>query len=281
MPLKQKGTLYIVATPIGNLQDITLRAIEILKNVDGIAAEDTRKASILLNHFSIQKPTISLHEHNEGARVNKLIEQLMQGKSIALISDAGTPLISDPGYLLIKAAEAHHIKISPIPGACAAIAALSASGLPVQSFIFCGFPPAKTGARQKFFENLKDQMQTLAFYEAPHRLLSTLKMMLMIFGNRKMVIARELTKLHEAFVKGNIVSMIAYFESHMEKLRGEIVILIEGQLTQRTAFYETAAKNILDVLMAELPAAQAVQLASKITGIAKNKLYKRSLEKKK
>lgn len=278
--LKKTGTLYVVATPIGNLQDITLRALEILKKIDLIVAEDTRHTAKLLKHFSISKPSISMHDYNEQNRIALLLEQLREGKHIALLSDAGTPLISDPGYHLIREVKNHDIEVTPIPGPCAAIAALSVAGLPTDRFIFEGFLPAKNQARVDRLTYLANEPRTIVFYEAPHRLLTALKDMANIFGiKRKVVIARELTKLHESIVTNDLGEIITYLQARPTEQRGEIVILVEGNKQPMQANQMESAR-ILDLLLLELSVKQAVVLASKITGESKNLLYKIAITKK-
>src|SRR3990167_3890655 len=274
------GTLYVVATPIGNLQDITLRAIEILKKVDRIAAEDTRHSMSLLKHYSISKPSLSLHEFNEREQLDVLLQYLKQGESIALISDAGTPLISDPGFHLVKEAKEIGIEVTPIPGPCAAIAALSAAGLPTDKFIFEGFLPAKREACRHYLEKLFHETRTLIFYEAPHRLLSLLQIMGEVFGSeRKAAIARELTKIHETILTADLKSLIQELNSHPETVRGEIVILLQGAHENNQA-HTMQSEAVLDLLLKELPLKQAVMLASEITGERKNVLYEKALAKK-
>src|SRR5215208_3969204 len=205
MSKKIIGLLYVVATPIGNLQDMSLRAIEILKQVDVILAEDTRHATKLLNHYSIQKPMISMHEFNENKKMHSILERVHEGKSVALISDAGTPLISDPGFPLVREARKQGINISPIPGPCAAIAALSAAGLPTDRFSFEGFLPAKSEARIDYLNQLKHEKRTLIFYEAPHRLMACLNAMAEVYGkHHHIVVARELTKKYESILDGSL-----------------------------------------------------------------------------
>jgi len=275
------GTLYVVATPIGNLQDITLRAIETLKQVDRIAAEDTRHAAPLLKHFSIEKPTISLHEFNEKDRLAVLIDYLYEGESIALISDAGTPLISDPGYVLVSQARANNIRVVPIPGACAAITALCAAGLPTDRFTFEGFLPARSEARENKLATLRHEIRTMVFYEAPHRLLETLESLKFIFGSeRQIVVARELTKLHESILNGSIDEMLSYYHEKTTELRGEVVILVKGTDEETSETKEVVPEQVLDILLSELPLKQAASLASKITGTRKNLLYDLALTKK-
>lgn len=276
MQKNKTGILYIVATPIGNLQDITIRAIEILKTVDRIAAEDTRHSAYLLKHFSINKPTLSLHEFNEQKRLKILLAHLQKGESIALISDAGTPLISDPGFHLVKEAKKLGIDVIPIPGPCAAIAALSVAGLPTDKFVFEGFLPVKQESRCNRLKQLLNETRTLIFYEAPHRLLSVLKTLVEVFGpTRKAVVARELTKVHETIIAADLQDLVTRFETYPEEQRGEIVILIAGCAAEKKN-----DEKVLNILLQELSVKQAVTLASKITGERKNILYEKALIKK-
>jgi 16S rRNA (cytidine1402-2'-O)-methyltransferase len=278
---KKTGSVYVVATPIGNLQDISLRAIEVLKGVDRIAAEDTRHSSQLLKHFSIEKPSFSLHEFNERERLDTILRYLEQGESIALISDAGTPLISDPGFHLVSALKAKNIPVLPVPGACAAIAALSVSGLPTDKFIFEGFLPAKEEAKCKRLKLLLHEARTLIFYEAPHRLLSTLTIMQQVFGEKRTaVVARELTKHYESVLSGEFSLLLQHYLNHEEEQRGEIVILVAGAAYAEIQKKEVIPEQVLDILLTELPLKQAAHLASKITGQAKNELYALALAKK-
>ncbi len=224
--------LYLVATPIGNLRDITLRALDVLRQVDRIACEDTRQTQKLLNHFHIAKPTVSYHEHNERARATELIQDIKAGKVIALVSDAGTPAVSDPGAWLVREAIAAAVAVIPIPGANAAVSALIASGLPTEEFVFLGFLPEKAGARRTFLEKLaaapRDQASTLIFYEAPHRILESLADVEAVWGLRtRAVVARELTKIHEEFVRGSVGEVRRELEGR-DRVRGEIVLLIEA-----------------------------------------------------
>lgn len=223
MEEKNKGNLYIVATPIGNLEDITLRAVRILKEVDLIAAEDTRHTLKLLNHLEISKPMISYHRHNEGERTDDLIKELEAGKQIALVSDAGTPGICDPGEEIIKRCIEKNIKIIPIPGACAMVNALIASGVSTKEFSFLGFLPLNKKTRREKLEEIKNSNKTTILYEAPHKLKNTLKDLSDIVGNRKMVLARELTKIHEEYIRGTVDELI----EKSENLKGEIVLIIE------------------------------------------------------
>ncbi len=280
MNINNLGTLYIVATPIGNLQDITLRAIEILKTVDLIAAEDTRHSASLLQQFAIAKPLLSLHEHNETERIAQLLHQLQKGQSIALISDAGTPLISDPGYLLVRQARMQGIKVEPIPGACAAIAALSASGLPADRFTFEGFLPVKSQARLQRLTPLKSESRTMIFYEAPHRILSLLQDLHKIFGDeREVVLARELTKMFETIRLGKLKEMIEWVESDANQQRGEIVLLVSGS-HEKNVEESLSVEVILKELLVELPLKKAVEIAVRLTGEKKNAVYEKALELK-
>lgn len=278
---KNVGTLYVVATPIGHLADISLRAIEILKKVNWIAAEDTRHSAFLLNHYAITTPTLSLHEHNEHMRSEMLLTKLQAGDLVALISDAGTPLISDPGYFLVRAARLAGIRVVPIPGACALIAALCASGLATDQFIFMGFLPAKTMQRKKILAELKDETKTLIFYEAPHRILATLKDCATIFGeDRFAVIARELTKMHETISQGSLSELMDFVGQDDNQQRGEQVLLIAGQTKKSIATdqEEISTIKLLTILLAELPLKQAVALAVKISGGHKNAIYQQALK---
>lgn len=275
------GTLYVVATPIGNLQDMTMRAVSVLKMVDKIAAEDTRHAAPLLKHFSIDKPTLSLHEFNERERLAIIIDLLEEGESVALISDAGTPLISDPGFHVVREAKARGLPVTPIPGACALIAALSVAGLPTDRFAFEGFLPPKAEARKNRLTQLLHENRTLVFYEAPHRLLSALQSMAEVFGHeRKAVVARELTKIHESVLGNEFSELIKYYEAHPHQQKGEIVILVQGIDEEQSESKEVIPENVLDILLEELPVKQAAALASKITGERKNVLYEMALAKK-
>ena len=222
----ERGTLYLVATPIGNLEDITLRAIKVLKEVDLIAAEDTRQTLKLLNHLEISKKLISYHRHNEEVKKELLIEKLLEGQNIAVVTDAGTPAISDPGEEIVKEAIKYNINIVPIPGACALINALIASGLDTKEFSFYAFLPLNKKLRKNKFEEIKKDWKTAIIYEAPHKLINTLNDILNNLGDRKIVLARELTKIHEEFIRGNVTEIINIFKDKAPK--GEFIILIEG-----------------------------------------------------
>ncbi|OGT97810.1 MAG: 16S rRNA (cytidine(1402)-2'-O)-methyltransferase [Gammaproteobacteria bacterium RIFOXYB2_FULL_38_6] len=277
----QIGTLYIVATPIGNLTDITQRALEILKSVHWIAAEDTRHSKKLLAHFGIQTSIFSLHNYNENKKCESVLAKLKQGESIALISDAGTPLISDPGYRLVSEARKQAIPVVPVPGACALITALCASGLPSDRFCFEGFLPAKSSARLAQLKNLKNETRTLIFYESPHRLILSLKDMKKIFGtDRQCVIARELTKTFETIHEDTLENIIQWIEQDFNQQKGEFVILIRGNEKEISASLESI-EQVLAVLMEELPLSQAVKLAAKITGEKKSIVYDMALNREK
>jgi 16S rRNA (cytidine1402-2'-O)-methyltransferase len=227
MPRSMTGTLYIVATPIGNLEDISQRALRTLREVDLIACEDTRHTRVLLHHFDIKTKTVSYHEHNERARSEQLCAEIEAGMSVALVSDAGTPLVSDPGFRIVQAAIERDIPVVPVPGATALVAALAASGLPSDQFLFAGFLPARANARRTKLEELRTVSGTLIFYEAPHRIAAALKDALEVLGDRRAVVARELTKLHEEIVRGSLSELIKRF-SGGTVVRGEIVLVISG-----------------------------------------------------
>lgn len=278
---ERTGTLYVVATPIGNLLDMTFRAVEVLKKVDRIVAEDTRHSGPLLKHYSIQKPTLSMHEFNERDRLNLVLEYLQQGENIALISDAGTPLISDPGFRLVREVKEQGISVIPIPGVCAAIAALSAAGLPTDRFTFEGFLPAKSEARLHSLQRLLHEGRTMIFYEAPHRLLPTLESMQQVFGeHRKATVARELTKIHESIITSSLHELIHKYASRADQQRGEIVLLVEGVDEKEMTSKEVMPETVLDILLTALPLKQAAALTSQITGERKNHLYQLALTKK-
>jgi len=225
------GTLYIVATPIGNLEDITLRALRILKEVDLIAAEDTRHTKKLLTHYGIQKPLTSYHEHNEKTKSSLLIHRLKEGYRVALVSDAGTPLLSDPGFRLVQEAIRAEAQVIPVPGPSALTAVLSASGLPMASFAFEGFLPAKKGARRKTLTGLREEQRTLVFYEVPHRMQESLRDILEILGDREIVLGREVTKVHEEFLRGSVSQLIS--DTGPREWRGEITVVVGGARKDR------------------------------------------------
>lgn len=271
---QKKGTLYIVATPIGNLKDISLRALEILeKSVDLIAAEDTRHSRQLLQHYAINTRLISLHEYNEKKRSEILIDYLLQGKNIALISDAGTPLVSDPGYRLVKLAREQQITVIPIPGACAAIAALSASGLPTDRFVFEGFLPVKTQALRERLQELASETRTTIFYVAPHRLLMLIEIMIEILGTeRNVVLAKELTKMFETVYSANLSDLHNWLVTNNAHQKGEFVLLLQGQEKIEQEIDENT-KRILQILSQQLPPKLAAKLTAEITSTDKKKLY--------
>ncbi|MEN9450371.1 MAG: rRNA (cytidine1402-2-O)-methyltransferase [Pseudomonadota bacterium] len=264
--------LYVVATPIGNLEDFSARAIETLQNVDQIAAEDTRHSQKLLKHFGITTPLISFHEHNETISSQILLDALKKNQSIALISDAGTPLINDPGYRLVKLAHQHGIQVIPIPGPCALITALCASGLACDRFIFEGFLPGKNIARQKKLLEYLYETRTIIFYEAPHRILELINDMLAVFGSKRyVVLARELTKTFETIHGDNLEQLKNWVNSDKNQQKGEFVVLVEG--AEYLSPDEIDTQRILEILLDELPIKQATSLAAKITHEKKNKLY--------
>jgi len=270
--------LYIVATPIGNLADMSQRAIEILQTVDVIAAEDTRHSGFLFQHFAIKTPSVSLHDHNEQQRSETLLARLQQGESIALISDAGTPLISDPGYKLVSLVREHGIPVIPIPGSCAVIAALSASGLPSDRFSFEGFLPHKQGARLQTLEKLAADTRTLIFYDSPRRLQSTLVDMVTVFGQeRRACLARELTKLHETINTKPLAELLDWVSNDANQQRGECVLLVEGAKQQQDAS-EVDVNRVLSLLLKELPVKKAAAMTSSLLGISKNNAYDMALK---
>jgi len=271
------GKLYVVATPLGNLADISARALQILSSVDLIAAEDTRHTKILLKHHAITSKMTSLHGHNEEGKAPSIVDDCLAGKSVALVSDAGTPLISDPGHLLIKQAIAAGVQVVPIPGASAVIAALSVSGLNTDRFLFEGFLPVRNSRRKKRLQELAQQPVTVVFYEAKHRLLVFLQELIDVFGaERQAVIARELTKQFEQVQRGSIAELRAYFVANTEYLRGEFVVLVEAG--EETAADTLEQDNWLRCLLAELPVSKAAAVVAKVTGGKKQLLYKRALE---
>jgi 16S rRNA (cytidine1402-2'-O)-methyltransferase len=270
--------LYLVATPIGNLEDITLRALRVLKEADVIACEDTRHTGRLLQHFGISKPTVSYHEHNERERTAELIEKLATGASIALVSDAGTPGISDPAYRLVQAAIERGVKVMPIPGATALVTGLIASGLPTDSFFFAGFLPPKQQARRARLEALQTIRATLVLYEAPHRIREMLADALVVLGNRVAVVARELTKLHEEFLRGTLSELI----ERLSEPRGEMVVIIAGfaedEVKAMTGSITTQVEELMATL--ELNRNDALKQAAKARGISKNEAYQLLLSEK-
>lgn len=275
------GTLYIVPTPIGNLADMVPRAIEVLQSASVIAAEDTRHSAKLLQHFQIDTPMQAYHDHSDQHRVEQLLQVLVRGDDLALISDAGTPLVSDPGFRLVREARERGIRVCPIPGACAAIAALSASGLPSDRFSFEGFPPAKSGARSNYFTELAQDPRTLVFYESPHRIEASLIDLAGAFGaDRELVLAREISKAFETFLYGSVSEVLAKVSADANQRRGEIVLLVRGfQKEVSKEQVSVEAQRVMQILLADkIPTKQVAALASKITGEKKNKLYSWVLE---
>ncbi|PKF63420.1 16S rRNA (cytidine(1402)-2'-O)-methyltransferase [Psychromonas sp. psych-6C06] len=270
--------LYIVATPIGNISDISYRAIETLQQVDVIAAEDTRHSGKLLSHYQIKKPMFPLHDHNERERGKVLIEKIKAGQSVALISDAGTPLISDPGYHLVNECRDNDVDVVPIPGACATIAALSAAGLPTDRFSFEGFLPAKEKGKQDKLNALIEETRTMVFYESPRRIIDTVEQIVNILGGeRKLVIARELTKTFESFYALPADEMLAWLKEDSNHCRGEFVLMIAGAVVDTDAIPQVAL-NTLALLKAQLPLKKAAALTAQIHDQKKNELYKWGLE---
>lgn len=267
------GTLYIVATPIGNLEDITLRARRILRECDWIACEDTRQTRKLLQHLDISKPLVSYHEHNEAERAVELAEKLEAGAKVALVSDAGTPLISDPGYRVVTAAIEAGIPVVPIPGATASVSALSASGLATDSFRFCGFLPAKTSQRRKMLEQLTQETCTLIFYETPHRILDALKDVEAVMGSRPAVVARELTKIHEEFLRGTAAEIRAALTTR-PSVKGEITLLI-GKAESAMAADDTPLEDAVRAAEQQgLSRMDAIKRVARQRGLSKREVYR-------
>lgn len=269
------GTLYLVATPIGNLADITHRAIQVLKDVDLIACEDTRHTNKLLNHYAITTKTISYHEHNEQQRAAQLIEQLKEGSNIAVVSDAGTPSISDPGFRLVRAAIENEIAVVPVPGPSALIAALIAAGLPTDEFFFAGFLPSRPNARRARLTELQSVPGTLIFYEAPHRLVATLKDALEVLGEREAVVARELTKLHEEIRRGRLSELATDYADKKNDIRGEIVVLIDRNVIGVTTKHETSIATLVDQFEQQgLDHRAALKKAARELGLSRAEAYR-------
>ena len=272
------GILYIVATPIGNLSDITIRAVEILKKVDAVLAEDTRHTKKLFDHYEIDSPVVAFHEHNENEKVDYILAQIGSGKSLALVSDAGTPLISDPGYNLVLEAKKNGISVVPIPGPSALIAALSSSGIECNNFTFLGFLPSKQSARLRLLKTKKSLNETIVFYESPKRILAALMDMLEVFGEKRQVcLAKEITKSFETILNDNLVNLIEYLTSDSSHQKGEFVIIISPVNKVDLDEAQVQLEKILPILCAEMGASQAAKLAAKITGIDKKHCYKRAI----
>lgn len=273
------GILYIVATPIGNLQDITQRALSVLQEVDLIAAEDTRHSGLLLTHYGIKKPFFALHDHNEQQKAHLLVDKLQQGNNIALISDAGTPLISDPGYHLVRQCRQAGIKVVPVPGACAAITALCASGIASDRFCFEGFLPAKTKARCDKLQNLVEEDRTLIFYESTHRILDTLADVEQVLGGeRYVVLAREITKTWETIRGDSVANLRQWLQEDANRTKGEMVLIIEGKPKQEEVEINLQAIKALKLLTEELPLKKASAIVAELYGYKKNALYQYGLE---
>lgn len=276
-----EGILYCVATPIGNLEDITARALRILAEVSKVYAEDTRVTRRMFTHFGIQNTLESLHDHNETSRVAQIQRELAEGMSVALVSDAGTPLISDPGYKLVNALGAAGCKIVPIPGASALIAALSVAGLPTDRFAFEGFLPAKSVSRRKLLTGLEAESRTLVFYESSHRIADLLEDMIVVFGGeRQIVVLRELTKLYESIYRGTATEILQYMAADSDRSRGEFVVVVAGKVCDESAdaLAVLNADKVLAVLLEVLPVKQAAAVAARLTGLPKNQLYRQALE---
>jgi 16S rRNA (cytidine1402-2'-O)-methyltransferase len=270
--------LYVVATPIGHLDDITFRAINILKSVSLIAAEDTRQSAPLLKHYNIATPLTACHDHNEESKIKSIIDKLQSGADVALISDAGTPLISDPGFRLVRAAQLAGIRVTPIPGACAAIAALSSLGLPSDRFTFLGFLPAKATQRQQQLERLKNRSESMIFYEAPHRILDCLSDMLAIFGpERQIGFAREITKTFETIKQMPLAELLHFVQQDRHQQKGEMVLVVAGN-TSEPDLAQEKTDQLLKRLLEDLGVKAASQLAAELTGLKKKVLYQRALE---
>ncbi|MGH1373853.1 MAG: 16S rRNA (cytidine(1402)-2'-O)-methyltransferase [Cellvibrionaceae bacterium] len=271
--------LYVVATPIGNLGDMVPRAVEVLQKVDVIAAEDTRHSARLMAHFSIDTPLVAYHDHTDERQVLQLLDRLRQGASIALISDAGTPLVSDPGYRLVHAARQAGVRVVPIPGACAMVAALSASGLPSDRFSFEGFLPAKSGQRINRLKPLMVDDRTLIFYEAPHRIEACLRDMAEVFGvEREAAIAREITKTFETITSGSLAELGEFVAADPNQRKGEMVVMVRGKPKVIEQAIDSEAERIMTILLADLSVKQASQLGAEITGLKKKVLYQWALE---
>jgi 16S rRNA (cytidine1402-2'-O)-methyltransferase len=270
------GSLYIVATPIGNLDDITRRAVAVLGGVDCILAEDTRHSRRLLDHIGVNRPVQALHEHNEHAVVERVLSRLLAGETLALISDAGTPLISDPGYPLVAACRAHGVRVVPVPGASALIAALSVAGLPTDRFRFEGFLKRRSQARTAQLQALAAETATLVFYESSHRIEEALQAMIEVFGvERQAVVARELTKLHETVEGGDLGRLLQRTQEDANQRKGEFVVVVAGAPADDADDADT--DRVLRILLEDLPVRQASAIAARITGLARNRLYQRAL----
>lgn len=275
------GSLYVVATPIGNLADLSARAIDVLGAVDRIVAEDTRHSRKLLQHYALQTPMTALHEHNERELAPQLVQQLVEGRSLAIISDAGTPLISDPGFNLVRLAREAGVPVVPVPGPSALICALSASGLPTDRFVFEGFLPARGTARKHRLEQLCRESRTLIFYESSHRIVESLQDMQALFGDqRQAVVARELTKQFETIHGDTLAALVQWMTADPNQQKGEFVVLVQGLAQVESQDVTLEAEQLLLVLLEELPIKKAAKLAARFTGLNKRTLYDRALQLK-
>jgi 16S rRNA (cytidine1402-2'-O)-methyltransferase len=276
----RSGTLYVVATPIGNLEDMSARAIRVLGEADLVLAEDTRHTGKLLQHFGIKAEMRALHEHNEKGELPEHLRLLQSGHSLALVSDAGTPLVSDPGFPLVRAAREAGIHVVPVPGSCAAIAALSASGMPCGRFVFEGFPPGKSVARRAHFEALAHESRTLIFYESPHRIVESLTDMAAVFGpTRAAVLARELTKQFETIESATFGELLKSLHDKPDTVRGEFVVLVAGErVNADDVAADIETQRVLKILVEELPVSQAAAVAARLLNAKKNTLYELALE---
>ncbi len=278
---KRAGVLYIVATPIGNLEDISARALKVLRTVSLIAAEDTRHSKKLLTHYGIGTALQSMHQHNERDVADRLVQKLVAGADIALVSDAGTPLINDPGFHLVRSARQAGVRVVPVPGPSALIAALSVAGLPTDRFLFAGFLPARQVARRRSLQGLAAETATLVFYESSHRIAACLADMADCLGGlRKATLARELTKTFETVRTGALIELLEQLQADSYQQKGEFVVMVEGAAPRDPAAIDAASGEILAVLLSELPLKQAATLAARITGLAKNVLYEQGLKLK-
>jgi 16S rRNA (cytidine1402-2'-O)-methyltransferase len=269
------GTLYIVATPIGNLEDITLRALRVLKEVDVVAAEDTRHTQVLLNHYGIQTPLTSYHEHNERTKAEALVKQLLKGQDVALVSDAGTPAISDPGFRLVKQAVDAGIRVIPLPGASALTAVLSASGLPTDRVAFEGFLPAKKKQRREKLRALRDEARTLLFYEAPHRLAETLDDVHELLGDREAVLAREVSKVHEEFLRGRISELLHALRRR--EIRGEFTLIISGSAGEIAVTEDRLKAEIYELHLRGMRVKEIAEVLGEKFGYPKKEIYRLAL----
>lgn len=270
--------LYIVSTPIGNLEDITLRALNTLKEVDIIACEDTRTSGKLLSHYGIKKPLVSYHKHNEIEKSKELLSELLEGKSIAVVTDAGTPGVSDPGYRIVKLSSENGVEVLPIPGASATLAALSVSGLPTSSFTFFGFPPRQKKRLNEYLLKIKDYPETLVFYESPKRVIQTLEAMIEVFGDRQASVSREITKMYEETLRG-ILSEIKEVLENKDSIKGEFTLVVEGALNDKDEFDSETVDKLLEILRKEgLTLKDAVKQITADSGISKSKIYKKALQ---